>query len=56
MPNIKRVEISDERELETILCDDISALEDGFVVIQRQFPTESGPMNILTLDQTIILL
>ncbi len=50
MPNIKHVEISDERELDTIFCDNILALEDGFVVIQRQFLTESGPIDILALD------
>jgi hypothetical protein len=50
MPNIKRIEIRDERELESILCDDISSLEDGLNIIQRQFPTESGPIDILAID------
>lgn len=46
----KRVQIK-ERILEDLLEADIEKLEDGLVLVRRQYPTASGPIDLLAKDK-----
>ncbi|MBO3842188.1 MAG: DUF91 domain-containing protein [Candidatus Brockarchaeota archaeon] len=49
MPKLQQVQIS-ERELEDIICSDPEYLEEGMVFLERQFPTDSGLLDVLMVD------
>jgi len=39
-----------ERELEDLIVREPSIIEDGFKIVARQWPTDSGPLDILGVD------
>jgi hypothetical protein len=54
MPQLKIVEVT-EKELEQLLVDDPACIEDGMQVLDRQVPTDSGPLDILASDTYNVL-
>ncbi len=50
MTKIKKLELNDEKELEIILFQNPDYLEDGLKIVERQFPSESGPIDLLAID------
>jgi|GEM_PF-1015578 hypothetical protein len=47
---LKVVDIKEKEELEPMVANDLELIEDGLILIQRQVPTDSGPMDILAVD------
>jgi hypothetical protein len=58
MLNVKTVSLAKESDLERILIDHPSCIEDGLVVIAHQHPTDSGPLDILGVDslETLVVI
>jgi hypothetical protein len=54
MPQLKIVDVA-EKELEQLLVDDPACIEDGMQVLDRQVPTDSGPLDILASDTDKVL-
>jgi hypothetical protein len=53
-PKIEEVGVS-ERELEDLLVEDPEAIERGMKVLARQVQTDSGPLDILAVDEDGVL-
>lgn len=47
---IKKIEVS-ERELETLLINDLSVIDENLMFLGNQIQTDSGPLDILALDK-----
>jgi len=54
MPKLVIVEVS-EKELEQLLVDDPGCIEEGMQVLERQVPTDTGPLDILATDSDGVL-
>jgi hypothetical protein len=50
MPKIVKITLKEKDELEPILVKDLESIEDGLKVLAHQFPTDSGPLDILAVD------
>jgi len=50
MSRVKKIELKDEKELEMIIYKNSTYLEEGLKIIERQFPSESGPIDLLAVD------
>lgn len=49
MPKLQPVQIA-ERDLEEYIVKNPESVEDGFKILNRQWPTDSGPLDILGVD------
>jgi hypothetical protein len=54
MPKLVTVEVS-ERELEQLLVDDPGCIDEGMRILDRQVPTDTGPLDILATDTDSVL-
>jgi len=54
MPRLQPVQIS-EHELEEYIVKNPDVVEEGFSILSRQWPTDSGPLDILGVDADNIL-
>jgi len=52
---VKRTEVKDEKELESLLIDDLGELEEGLRFLGRQIATDSGALDILAVDKDGLL-
>ena len=48
---LKKVDIKERDELEPMLVNDLSVIEDGMRVVAHQLATTSGPLDILAVDE-----
>lgn len=58
MLNVRTVNLSKESDLERVLIDHPTCIEDGLVVLAHQHPTDSGPLDILAVDseETLVVI
>lgn len=58
MLNVKTVSLPKESDLERILIEHPSCIEDGLVILAHQHPTDSGPLDILAVDseETLVVI
>jgi len=54
MSKIKKIELS-EKELEDIIFNNPETVEDGLSILNRQIPTDSGPLDLLAADSDGVL-
>jgi len=47
---LRIVDIKEKEELEPMVASDLALLEEGFTLLGRQVPTDSGPLDILAVD------
>lgn len=47
---LKEIDAENEKELEQLLIKEPRYLEDGIKILKNQFPTPTGPLDILFLD------
>lgn len=50
MPKVTKIELKEKDQLEPILVKDPESIEPGLRVLAHQFPTDSGPLDILAVD------
>jgi hypothetical protein len=50
MPKIKEVTLKEREELEPLLVNNPDYIEQGLKILAQQFPTDSGPLDILAVD------
>jgi len=48
---VQRAQVKDEKELESLLVDDLDELEEGMRFLGRQIATDSGSLDILAVDK-----
>lgn len=47
---LKEIEVENEKELEQLLVNEPNLLENGTKILKNQFPTPTGPLDVLFLD------
>jgi len=50
MPKVRKLELKERDQLEPIIVGDPESIEEGLKVLAHQFPTDSGPLDILAVD------
>lgn len=48
---LKEIEIKDEKELEHLIVNEPSVVEEGLKIIKHQLPTDAGPSDIICVDE-----
>lgn len=48
---LKEIDIKDEKELEHLIVNEPSVVEEGLKIIKHQLPTDVGPSDIIFVDE-----